>query len=113
MASLAMQKRKEVNMFTKVSFMDFVDRFRAFDRDENFSWGGKHALFDYLEEYEEETGEPIELDVIALCCDYTEYTDLKELNEAHGKEFQTLEEVYDYTTVIPIEGTERFIIQDY
>jgi len=29
-------------------------------------------LFDYLEEYEESTGEEIELDVVALCCEYYE-----------------------------------------
>lgn len=41
-------------------------------RDAQFSYEGKRALFDYLEGYEESTGDSIELDVIALCCDYTE-----------------------------------------
>lgn len=33
-------------------------------------------MFDYLEEYEESTGEKIELDIVALCCDFTEYDSL-------------------------------------
>jgi hypothetical protein len=41
-------------------------------RGDNFSYEGLRALFDYLEQYEEETNTPIELDVIALCCEYNE-----------------------------------------
>ena len=55
-----------------IGFCAFCDAFRDMDRNENFSYEGKRALFDYLEEYEESTGEEIELDVIALCCDYYE-----------------------------------------
>jgi hypothetical protein len=32
------------------------------------------VLFDYLEEYENSTGEQIELDCIAICCDFHEST---------------------------------------
>jgi len=49
----------------------FIDAFRLC-RPSNFSTGALDVLFDYLEELEEGCGEPIELDVIALCCDYTE-----------------------------------------
>ena len=57
-----------------VNFNDFRDAFRAFDRMENFSYEGARVLFDYLAQIEEDTGEEIELDVIALCCDYSEAT---------------------------------------
>ena len=59
-------------MKTTVSFSDFRDAFRAYDRLDNFSYEGARALFDYLEEIEQSCGEEIELDVIALCCDYSE-----------------------------------------
>ena len=39
----------------------------------NFSYDGIRALFEYLEDLSEGMGEPIELDIIALCCDYAEY----------------------------------------
>ena len=29
-------------------------------------------MFDYLEAYEMDTGEEIELDVVSICCDYSE-----------------------------------------
>lgn len=59
-------------MITQITFSAFCDAFRDMGRDENFSYEGKRALFDYLEELEADSGEPVELDVIALCCDYYE-----------------------------------------
>ena len=59
-------------MKTTVNFSDFCDAFRSMNRNENFSYEGKRALFDYLEEYEDSTGVELELDVIALCCEYNE-----------------------------------------
>jgi len=61
-------------MYSNVTFSDFIDTFQACDRDTNFSYEGKRILFDYLEQYEEDTDEKIEFDCIALCCDYSEAT---------------------------------------
>ena len=61
-------------MKTTLTFCGFRDAFRAYERMDNFSYEGAQALFEYLEQYEEETGEELELDVIALCCEYTEDT---------------------------------------
>lgn len=55
-----------------INLYDFRDAFRKMDRKENFSYEGLELLFSHLEAYEEGTGEEIELDVIALCCDYNE-----------------------------------------
>ena len=83
----------------------------------NFSFEGERALFDYLEEYSEEVGGDIELDPIALCCDYTEYDSLKDLQDNYIK-IKTIEELQDNTQYIPIyniDGTEseRFLIANY
>ena len=59
-------------MKTTVSNHDFIDAFRAYDRLDNFSFEALDLLFAYFEEYEESTGEEIELDVVAICCDYVE-----------------------------------------
>ena len=61
-------------MKTTVSRYDFERAFIDADRKENFSYEGLNALFDYFEDYEESTGEEIELDVIAICCEYSEDT---------------------------------------
>jgi len=88
-------------MKTTLTFCGFRDAFRAYERMDNFSYEGAQALFEYLEQYEEETGEELELDVIALCCDYTEDTpeaiaanysiDLEDLDEE-----EQVEAVRDY-----------------
>jgi len=41
-------------------------------RPDNFSYEGQGVLFDYFEQYEDDTGEEIEFDPIAICCEYTE-----------------------------------------
>lgn len=52
----------------------FSEAFRNADRKENFSIAGLDALFNYFEQIEEDTGEEMELDVIAICCEYSEAT---------------------------------------
>ena len=95
----------------------FKDAFQKC-RPDNFSCEGLIALYDYLEQYEEDTGQEVELDVIAICCEFTEYEDLKEFqgiyyDDIKGDKYKTLEEIEEETIVIPIEGTEGFIIQDF
>ena len=59
-------------MKTTVSRYDFERAFVDADRKENFSYEALGLLFDYFEDYEEQTGKEIELDVIAICCEYSE-----------------------------------------
>jgi len=98
--------KQSINMYA------FERAFRNFERD-NFSYDGLKALFEYLEEYEDSTGEEINLDVIALCCEYAEYDSLKEYNDDYDTKYSEIDLIQDDTTLIKIEGTERFIIQQY
>ena len=59
-------------MKTTVSKYDFERAFADADRKENFSYEALGLLFEYFEQYEEDTGEEIELDVIAICCEFYE-----------------------------------------
>lgn len=90
-------------MKTTVTRHDFHDAFRRMNRQDEFSYAGLNALFEYLEEYEESTGEELELDVLALCCDYTEYRSLEEVSE-HYDDIETLEDLRDRTSVIELEN---------
>lgn len=60
-------------MKTTVSRYSFCNAFREV-RPGNFSYEGLNVLWDYLEQLEEDMGEEMELDVIAICCDYSEET---------------------------------------
>jgi hypothetical protein len=57
-------------MIQTINVSDFRDAFRACGRHEQFSYEGLGALFDYLEEIDPD----YELDVIALCCEFSEDT---------------------------------------
>jgi hypothetical protein len=58
-------------MQTTVYFSEFCDLFGMI-RPDNFSYQGLRILFKYFEEYEDSSGEVIEMDVIAICCDFGE-----------------------------------------
>jgi len=58
-------------MKTTVSVYDFREAFRQAGR-ENFTYEALGLLFDHFEGLEEDMGSEIELDVVAICCDYTE-----------------------------------------
>ena len=98
-------------MKQSVSIYDFERAFKRCER-ENFSYDGLKALFEYLEEFEDGTGEEVELDVIALCCEYAEYDSLNEYNDDYGTEYDEIDLIQDDTTLIKIDD-ERFIIQQY
>ena len=53
---------------------EFEARFREMNRGDEFSPEGFEALFEYLDNLSEELEEDIKLDVIALCCDFSERT---------------------------------------
>ena len=99
-------------MKQSINMYDFERAFKNFERD-NFSYDGLKALFEYLEEYEEGTGEEVELDVIALCCDYAEYDSLKEYNDDYGTKYSEIDAIQNDTTLIKIDGGDGFIIQQH
>lgn len=57
-----------------VYLSDFRDAFIRMGRKDQFSYEALELIYDYIEEYERESGEEIELDVIGLCCDWAEST---------------------------------------
>lgn len=59
-------------MKQSVTFSQFVDAFRAHDRQYQFSYDALRVLFDEFKDYEDQTGSEIDLDVIAICCEYVE-----------------------------------------
>jgi len=90
----------------------FRDAFYKMGRGEQFSYAGLSALYDYLEQLGDDIGEEIELDVIALCCEYAEYDSLAEFREDYGEDYETIEDIQYDTSVIMIDE-DSFIIQRF
>ena len=111
-----------------VNEYEFVSAFDEANRKENFSRQGRRELYEYLLDWEDDLGEEIELDVIALCCEFTEYESVEEYNEAYSTKHEDWDSVSDETIVVPFyhqdyfaDGasvmkphiTHRAIVQDY
>ena len=104
-------------MFDTVTRNDFIEWFRKSEQRKNqFTYEGLDALFDHLEEYEESTGEKIEFDPIAICCEFTEYENIEEYNKNY-KPVKNLDAIRELTTVIETKNGDHpykgFIIQNY
>ena len=99
-------------MIQTITSSEFTSAFHKMGRGNNFTYEGLIALYDYLEEYEDSTGEQIELDVIAICCEYNEYESLEEFQEDYSEDYQSIEEIEHATQVIMIDDTS-FIIQQF
>ena len=100
-------------MINTINKYEFSDAFHKMGRGKQFSYEGLDALFDYLEMLEEDIGEPIELDVISLCCEYSEYDNLKEFQNDYGDEYESIDDIENDTTLIKIEDEEGFIIRQF
>ena len=65
-------------MKTTVDSYSFIQSFIDYDRFTPWGRPALVALFDYLEEYEDSIGEELDLDVVALDCEFSPYASLQE-----------------------------------
>lgn len=104
---------KKTGIVNTLTVGSFRDAFYRMGRGDQFSYAGLGALFEYLENLSADMGEPIELDVIALCCEYSEHASLTDLKTEHDVE--NMADLENKTTVIRINDAEDgpIIIQAY
>lgn len=96
-------------MKTTVTREDFLKAFKDMDRESNFSHKGLNALYDHFEAFEEDTGESVDLDVIAICCDYTETT-IEDALESYN--LSSMDALEDSTTVV-YKDDENVLFQNF
>lgn len=93
-------------VYEKYDFSLFESRFSDYNRLDNYSGAGLKALFLYLEELAEDTEEPIEVDVIGLCCEFSEMS-IEEACEQYQAE--NIDELAMSVGIIPV-SEERIIV---
>lgn len=99
-------------LITTINLYDFRCAFADYDRASQFSYEGLDALYRWLDELAEDTGTPYELDVIALCCEFSEYSDLTEIQETYSlTDIDSIEMLSFHTIVIEFNG--GLIIQNF
>ena len=105
-------------MIKEIGFCEFCNKFEG-QYSKNFSHNGKEALFEYLED-------DYSLDVGELCQNYSEFENINEyLNncqtDIEKEDFDDIEDFEDAvfteiekkTTLIKIENSDSFLIQNY
>ena len=102
----------------------FRDAFQQL-RPDNFTYEGLGVLFNTLQDFEDGWDEPMELDVIALCCEFSEYEHIGEFWLDYGQEdYPDIEAIENHTIVIHVTEklnrntlqyvpSESFIIQQF
>ncbi len=71
--------------------------FTEYGRGNHFSYEGYNALYDYLYDYSEAVGEDFKVDVIALCCDFTEYSNWEEIYQNYSYSYNREAEAWEKT----------------
>jgi hypothetical protein len=119
-------KTKEIKIMkiTIDSGSEFADFFKKSCRADNFSYSGLCALYEYLEECDPD----MELDVIAICCDWSEYDSAREACEEMSSEWdkddfegldeeelekKALEHIQERSSVISGYDGDKCIVQSF
>ena len=91
--------------------VDWAARMLRLDEHGGWSYDGALAMANYLDDYSDDVGCDVEVDVVAIRCDYTEYDSALEAATEYGfvphddeGEDGALEWLRDQTTVIEVDG---------
>ena len=93
-------------MIKTISENEFIEDLLS---DEYASWtyDGARALYEYLTDLEEDTGEQIEFDRVALRCDFSQYDNLEDILNQYN-DINTLEDLQDNTTVLKVTAITKW-----
>lgn len=107
-------------MYKTLSSYEFANEFKESQtRKEQFSYDALDAIYEYMEELGEDCGhdDGFEFDMIAICCDYTEYDSFEDFKKDSNNDIETIEDLQDETTVLFLNnddtGENGFVIQNY
>jgi predicted ArsR family transcriptional regulator len=86
-----------------LSQSEFIEAFKRSSRADQFSYEALEAIFEYLEDYSRDSGEDVEFDLVAICCDWQEAT-WQEVAEQYKVDLSDVEDedkagaVWDFLT---------------
>ena len=78
----------------------------------NFSVEGLSSLYNYLVDLEEDQNTEFNFDPVAFACEYSEYDSLQEIIENYNS-IDNIQDLENNTSIIPVVGTDRLIIQNF
>ena len=95
-----------------INLSQFRDAFNSMDRGNQFSYEALEILFNGLQDLEQDTGSEMDLDVIALCCEFCEMTEL-DIRSSYGLDDSesSTEYLRDHTLVLGATNTSVVFAQ--
>ena len=93
-------------MKTTINEHQFIDGFDQCGRGDQFTRGALRSLFEYFEQLEEDGGNELEFDPIAICCEYTEYASIREACKVYDYEIETLESDHERNSTAERDALE-------
>lgn len=95
----------------------FIEGFERRGRGRQFSDAALEALFKFYTELENGTGEEMEYDPVAFCCDWTEYT-LEELRDefsecADAEDIDEAAEALDDVTTALVTANDTILVMAF
>lgn len=88
-------------LYEEHDFYSFKRQFETMGRENQYTSAGFHALYDYIQALAIDTGKPIKVDVIGICCEYAE-TSASTLAQETGHD--TVEELQDDTWAVELDN---------
>jgi len=96
-----------------VTRYDFHEEFKQCGRGDQFSSEGLDLIYDYLNDYALTEDSNIDLDVIAICCDFAEYDSLKDFQCDYGDEYVSMDMIDHNTILLQNNNSDTFVIQQF
>ena len=110
-------------MFKRVSLQDFKQEFENYGRGNQFSDEALELIYNDLISYEKDSEQSLELDVIAICCEYNEDTvsnvadqcdfALDEMDEDDDEEDFVVGKLRDETSVAGVTSDGNIVYRVY
>lgn len=94
-------------IYKTLSRYEFVQEFEEMGRKDQFTPRALAALFAYLEELSDDIGEPFVLDVIGVCCEFSEEPATDDVVQA------TVENSAWHEVIEQPDGTETILFANY
>ena len=109
-------------MYIEVTESIFMDAFRSYNRKDQFTYEGLQALYELLTKNEDGVGS--ELDVIAICCEFSEYDEEGAITDygylfndndidEEDRNYQKLIELLQNETLVIVLDNGNIIVQTF
>ena len=102
-------------MYETVNLSSFANTF-AKVRPDNFSLEALELIYEFLTTYEDDTNREVELDVIAICCDFSEMTQ-REIADAYPNTQPFENSIIDFLTektlFLGVTSNNTYVFQNF